>query len=229
MLLDTGVITFNGTPSPFEITPDAEDADLRKHLTSLRDMDALFAHLGVDTRLVDLPQIDDTQVQQLSILYRGFVRGEEITDPSAETSRILQQVGSCNLLSLITPGSAPDKWRLVDPFSPEVRQQFRWSSNEEDAQTIPITAYDIVEEDHLPTVLNMRLESIVGAYEAIADFPSTYGLANQRTLALITASNSSETRRDEFLGAAGAVNEWLIAEQGPEPHHLINRWQIAAR
>lgn len=227
-LLDTGAITFNDTPSPIAVTADAEDADLRKHLVALRDMSTLFAHLGVDTRLVDLPQIDDTQVQQLSILYRGFVRGEEIADPSAETSRILQQVGPWNLLFLITPGSAPDKWRLVDPFSPEVRQQFQWASNEEDAQTIPITAYDIVEEDHLPTVLNMRLESIVGAYETIADSPSTYDLANQRMLTMIAAADSSETR-EEFLGAAGALNDWLIAEQGPEPHHLINRWQIAAR
>lgn len=229
-LLDTKVIEFNGKPSPFEIMTSDEDAELREHLKTLHALTDLFEQLGVDTNLVDVSQIDKVQTRQLNILHRAFVQNQEITDASAEPSRVRQQVGPWSLMFLISPGSAPDKWRFIDPFSAETRHQFRWSSDEEgEGKPIPVTAYDIVEDEHLGTVLNMRLDAIVGAYEAIADFPSTYDLANQRVLALITAADSSGLRKDELLDAAASLIGWLLAEQGTEPHHLINRWQISSR
>ena len=78
-------------------------------------------------------------------------------------------------------------------------------------------------------MLNLRLSSIVGAYEAIADLQDTHGIANHRVLALITAADTTELRKDVLLEGASNLNEWLICEQGEEPIHLVNRWQIMAR
>jgi len=229
-LLSTGVIEFNGKPWPFLIDTSSMDAKLRRHLKTLHALTELFEHLGVDTQLVDMSQIDEVQSRQLNILYRAFVLNDEITDASAETSRVLQRVGPWNLMFLLIPGSKANSWRFIDPFSAEVRQQFEWSSDDNaEGDRIPVTAYDIVEQEHLGTVLNMRLSAIVGGYEAIADLPTTYTLANHRVLALITAADTSELRKDELLTTAASLNDWLIAEQGIEPHHLINRWQIAWR
>lgn len=229
-LLDTKVITFNGRRSPVEITPGGEDAWLRHHRDYLRSLTELLDHLGVDTDLIEPDQIDENQARQLNALYRAFVHGEEITDASARTSRVVQRVGQWHVLFLLSAGSAPDKWRCVDPFSPDSRQQFRWRASEADREgSIPVTAYDIVDDKHLETVLNMRLHAIVGAYEAISDFPTTFGLANQRVLALILAADASESRRDELLDAAARLNDWLLVEQVDQTHHHINGWQIAVR
>lgn len=228
-LIDTRSIEINGTPSPFVITKDDEDSQLRQHLAALRDLQELFDLLAVDTRLVDLTEITDAQAEQLNLLYRAVVRNEEIADPNWEVSRVLQKVGSWNLMLLIAPGGTPGQWRVVDPFSSETRQQLRWSSDEEgEEEPIPITAFDIVEEEHLTTVINLGLDSIVGAYQALADFPSTFGLANQRVLALISAADACDERQAEFLDGAERLSEWLISEEGGA-NHLINRWQIAAR
>lgn len=229
-LIDTQAITFDGKPSPVEVTQAGEDTWLRQHLDSLRSLAELLDHLGVDTHLIEPDQIDENQARQLNVLHRAFVQGEEITDASATTSRVLQQVGQWHLLFLVSAGSAPDKWRAVDPFSLDGRQQFRWhASDEGPEESIPVTAYDIVDDDHLKTVLNMRLDAIVGAYEAISDFPSTFALANQRVLALISAADASEQRRDQLLDAAERLNDWLLAEQDDQSHHHINGWQIDAR
>lgn len=228
-LLDTHLLEVDGVSSRLEIANTGETSTLRDHLHTLHAMTELFDHLGVDTQLIDLHQIDEQQARQLNVLHRGFVEKLEISDSSVEASRVLQQVGQWSLLFLISPGSAPNKWRLNDPFSTEFRSQFRWSAEEGGKDVIPVTAYDVVEEEHLSTVLNMRLDSIVGAYEAISDFPSTYTLANQRVLALITASDSSDMRRNQLLTAAASLNSWLIDEEGDTPSHLINRWQISSR
>lgn len=229
-LLDTQAIAFNGKVLPFEVTNSQEDPWLRKHLDELRAIAELCDHLGVDTHLIDVDQIDEAQARQLKVLHRAFVQDMEITDASAKSARVLQRLGQWNVMFLITPGNAPDKWRVVDPFSAGTRQQFIWRAGEgETGETIPVTAYDVVEEDCLGSILNMRLDSIANAYEAIADFSSTFNLANQRVLALITAADATAARRGDLLKAAEVLNDWLIREQGNEPHHLINRWQISWR
>ena len=229
-LLDTRVISIGGQACPLEITRGMEDTWLRRHLAYLSSLTDLLDHLGVDTHLVEPDEIDEAQARQLRVLHRAFVQGDELTDAKATTSRVLQQIGHWHLLFLLSPGSAPDKWRCVDPFAVDTRQQFRWSATETGMdESIPVTAYDIVDDQHLGTMLNMRLDAIVGAYESISDFSSTFTLANQRVLALISAADASGQRRDELLDAAARLNDWLLAEDVDQDHHHINGWQIAAR
>jgi hypothetical protein len=230
-LLDTKVLSISGNAVPIQITQDGDDDWIRRHLEYLRWLTELLEHLGVDTALVEPDQIDEHQYRQLKVLHRAFVKGEEVTDKTASMSRVLQKVGQWHLMFLLAPGSAPDKWVCVDPFSSEQRQQFQWSAGEKDGQeTMPVTAYDVVEDEHLATVVNSRLSDIVGAYEAISDFQTTFMAANHRVLALIRAADEFEQRKDELLGAATLLNDWLLAEDVEVTHHhQINAWQIIAR
>lgn len=229
-LIDTGLIEVNGNPMPIHVSGRARDAELRVHLAALTALTELFEYLGVDTRLIDLGEITDQQARDLHLLHRVFLQGHEVRDPSLRQSRILLAVGSWNLSLLSTQGSAPDKWRFLDPFTQELRAQFRWSADASAPQeAIPVTAYDTHEPKDLGTVLNARFSEIVGAYEDIAQFDSTYSLANHRVLALIAAAGETPARRDELLDAATLLNDWLLQEQGPTHHHRVNRWQILAR
>ncbi len=229
-VLDTKVLNVDGNALPIEITQNGDDDWLRRHLEHLRWLAELLEYLGVDTALIEPDQIDEHQHRQLKVLHHAFIKGEEVTVQSANVSRVLQSVGQWHLMFLLTPGSAPGKWVCVDPFSSERRQQFLWSAGEEDEQeTMPVTAYDVVEDEHLGTVVNSRLSNIVGAYEAISDFETTLTVANHRVLALIRAADGCEQRRDELLGAAAVLNDWLLAEDVEVTHHQINSWQISAR
>lgn len=46
---------------------------------------------------------------------------------------------------------------------------------------------------------------------------------------LVLAADANEERREEFLRAAGTLNDWIIEHEGETPVHLINRWQILHR
>ena len=229
-LLDTKVLSISGNAVPIEITQDGDDGWIRRHLEYLYWLTELLEHLGVDTTLIEPDQIDEHQYRQLKVLHRAFVKGEEVTDKTASTSRVLQKIGQWHLMFLLIPGSAPDKWVCVDPFSSDQRRQFRWSAGEQGEQeTMSVTAYDVVADEHLGTVVNSRLGDIVGAYEAISDFQTTFTAANHRVLALIRAADECEQRKYELLGAASLLNDWLLAEDVEVTHHQINAWQITAR
>lgn len=228
-MLDTQVVEFNGRPSRLEAVEVGEASWLREHLAYLQKIAELFARLDVDMNFIDVDQIDEKLSRQLGILHRALVLNEEIADSSAEPSRALLAVGEWNLMVLVTHGSAAGKWQVVDPFAADTRRQFRWSTDQDPKDAIPVTAYDALDDEHLPKVLNLRLDSIVGAYEAIADFESTFGLATQKVLDLIVAADAGERRKEEFLIAAESLNSWLAHEQEGNPVHLVNGWQISSR
>lgn len=230
-LAATGTIEVDGKSASLGKVIGGELTDSMEYAhAGLRRLAELFDSLGVDTDLVDLDSISHDDFSQLSVLYRAFIEGEEVVGDLPKSGFVLQRVGRWRLMVLAQTGSAPGRWRLVDAFSPDFRRQFWAQPEAEGSELHPITPYDLIEPEHLPLVLNLRLGSIVGAYEAITDWPgSTLGHANLRVLALITAGDACEDRRDEFLDAATKLNEWLLAVEGAEPHHLVNRWQILHR
>lgn len=229
-LIDERIIDFDGQASPLEVGDGSDAEDLRRHRSTLGKLAELFDYLGVDQALVDLGEITDDQGRKLMLLYHAFIDGQEINMKLDGISRILQPVGKCHLMLLAVPGASPDRWRFIDPFSTADDQQYRWISTlENEDRTIPITAYEAIDQEHLPTVLNMRLANIVDSYQSLAEHPDTGILANQMVLRLLRAADLCETRRSELLAAAGALNIWLIDHEGPETSHLLNNWQILRR
>jgi len=232
-LMEEQRVEINGTPSALGGAPDDASThlvELRGHLAALSELEELFDHLGVDGTLVDLDEISADAFHWLHALHRAFIGGEELRNDSGETGRGLVHFGRWAIMLMTIAGTEPETWRYIDPFDPSAPHMFRWSAEDDDGKNaIPVTAYDIVEQEHLPSILNLRLDHIVEAYEPISDGDRTMSLANQRVLALILAAGASDERRYEFLHAAEVLNEWVIAHEGESPVHLINRWQILHR
>lgn len=204
--------------------------DLNAQLAFLRQLDELFEYLAVDSKLVEFDDLDDQQILNLQNLHRAFIGGEEPYNEGGELSRGLMDAGPWMLMILVVPGNEANRWRYVNPFDPAAPHLFRWSADADDpSDTVPVTAYDIVEQEELAKLLNLRLDAIVPAYEAILDSPQTTNFANRRVLALILAADACKVREEELLDAAEALNEWLISLEGERTAHLINRWQILWR
>lgn len=232
-LMEKQAVEVNGEPSPVGGPVDDVSThldELRGQLEQLKELEELFSHLGVDGALIDLDDIEANSFRWLKALHRAFVGGEELRNESGDTSRGLVDLGRWTIMLMTVPGSEAGTWRYVDPFGPTAPHMFRWSAEDDDgSNAIPVTAYDLLEQEHLPAILNLRLDRILDAYEPIADSDLTMSLANQRVLAMILAADSVEQRKSEFLRAASALNEWIIEHEGETPVHLINRWQILYR
>lgn len=231
--LETGAIEVNEESTPLGVISDSSETDLselRRQLNLIHLMDELFEHLNIDGSLVDLDAVDDTQIRNVHTLHRALVRGEQVSNPDGEVARGMFSIGRGAVMLVILEGDTPGKWRFVDPFDPQAPHLFRWSADDDDpSKAFPVTVYDVVEKGDLPTILNLRLGSIVKAYDAIVDAERTTNLANHQVLALLKAADTSERRRAEFLDAAEALNEWVIEHEGALPIHLINRWQTRWR
>ncbi|WP_104129702.1 hypothetical protein [Cryobacterium sp. N21] len=230
-LLDRHPLVVDGGAIPFEkVTGD--DPELRRHLDYLCKLADLFKVLGVDAKLVNLSEIDQNQHRELQLVHSSLVNHKEFFAENGEPGWVVRQVGRWQLMLLVTRGSDPGSWRYIDPFAPESRHEFRAGrkrTDDDESEYIPSTMYEIVENGDLKSILNLWLERITEAYDVIADLPDTATMANLQVLSLISAADANEERRGEFLGAANALSEWLIATAGEEPHHLVNRWQILKR
>ncbi|MER7523940.1 hypothetical protein ABTZ44_06430 [Microbacterium oxydans] len=226
-LKNSRTIEIGGRESEYEMGDISDDGSLERQLQFMRRLQKLFSHLDVDTTLIDFDQVTDAQRRDLMNIYRSLMQGEEPTNKNGETSRFIAAVGQWHLMFLLVPGSSEARWKLLDPFDPAAPHMYRYSDGDDsDQESVPVTVYDTVEDEYLGTVLNLRLGSIVDAYEALSDQPRTLQLANLRVVALIAAADRSDLRRTALLTAAMSLNDWLIEQGDDLERHLLNRYQI---
>lgn len=220
-----------------ELHPEAPaSTNLRGLSDTLARFEALaelFDRLDVDQRLIIPAQITGEQMETLGLAYRAVVRSEELTARSGRPGRFDIRVGSFRILLVAVPGSGESSWRFFDPFEPANREKYRLYSvsDEPEAREVHGTAYEAVNAEEIANTLNLRLGTLVQAYESLEDQGTAQGLANLKVLQFITGSDTSEldVRREALLGAAHQLNDWLLAASGGESIHRINRWQILHR
>lgn len=197
--------------------------EMKRHLNFLRKVQAVFDKFNADTGLIDLDALTDDHLEHLRVLHEVFINGAAPGNRHDETGLMLVNIGEWALMLVVLGGEEPGEWRYIDPFDPESPQMFGWAAEADRAVTIPITAYDAVKSGDLSRILNLRLDLIDAAYDRIAGAGSTVSIANERVRALLDAADAVSSRREEFLRGAERLNEWLIAQDGDRPTHLLNR------
>lgn len=222
--------TIDGNVTPFAFDESPEDPQLREHLEILRKLDELCRVLGIDSDLISLTDVTDTQLRSLQYMHMSLIEGIELDAANASPGLMLESIGPWVIALLVLPGSDAAKWRYADPFQLENLPLF--SVYKRDASGVRTkrcaTAFDSVGEN-LHSVLNLNPGDAVRAYQLIEDLPDTTTLANLRVLDFIRAADHCEDRCEEFLDGAFALNSWLMNAEGDSPVHLINRWQILHR
>jgi hypothetical protein len=231
-LADTGKIAIGGRALTMDgpvVEQTPELVEMREHLVFLRRLRDLFGALGVDGALVDVDDLTDEHLENLRVLYDVFVNGATPGNTSGRPGRMLVSFGKWAVMLVVVRGEAADRWRYINPFDTDSPQMFRWAAQDEQNRTIPVTAYDVVEAEHLSKIVNLRLDLIDTAYERIAQAETTTAIANQCMRDLLDCVDAGGPRREEFLRGAERLNEWIIRQDGEVAAHLLNRWQIAWR
>lgn len=193
----------------------------------------LLVFLHVDCRLIDVDAIDEYQRKQLGYLDGALFKGHRVKaeDTEATAALVSSEIGQWRLYMLLLPHPDGAGGVAVDPFDPANRDRFRLYRTDESGNPVEAnaTVYDMLDREEFPLVLNLNLGSIVDAYELIAAEPSANWLANRTMLRLTHAADDCKPRRDEFLNAADALNEWIASREEPSARTTLNRYQIKAR
>lgn len=229
---DNQAFSVDDVENVVQASPSKDLQEIREHFEYLSTLISLCKHLGVDASLVELGPLEGRRGEQLVDLYGVMLEGKQVTIQYDGTAgRILQPMGQWSLQLLVTQNSTTGEWECSDLFQPQLQQQFVASGTNEtgDSQIDRVTPYDILENKHFPFTLNLHLDNIVNAYEEIAEYPATASYANLTVLKLISAADTVEARRIEFLDAALSLNSWLVSKSGKLPDHQINHLQIIAR
>lgn len=221
----------DGQKANFEFSPPENHDEMREYKDHLAKLSVVLLHFGADPALVALNEISPKQHQQLADLHDVIFGEKEIPDRYLGGGRIRQRVGNWAIELVVLAETEDTPARIMSLFDAGLSHHFAVSQDDDPAEngyTI-VTPYDILPKAELPHTLNLNLDGIVSAYTQIASYSTTLTYANYMVLSLIHASDIDEERVEAFLHAASELNEWIIREQGEQPIHLVNRWQIECR
>jgi hypothetical protein len=226
-------LIIGGTAHTSSNAPGVPDERLSVIRARLARLVELFDVLGLDDSFLESLQLSDKDKRTLLEFHTAFVEDEEVKATADGIGRYDFPIGSFKIVTLVTPGSTEAERRFVDPFDPQKRSELRIAGTKEDGSVEEIhwaTVYDSMQVADLATTLNLRLDVIVEAYEALENREVACQRANQMTLNLLSAADSVDgPRRDYLLVGAAALNDWLIANGEETPIYMINRWQIRHR
>lgn len=227
-IIDNKSLSIGDTLIPFSADDPDYDAQLRGHLRGLTELAELCDFLDVNKNYVDVDEISTAEMNQLLRVRRSLIDGEDQKLENDDLGLVELPIGDQTILLLALRTEKPEFWRFVDPFSPIEPRQFAWRVAESDKMSM-ITAYDAIRPGDFATVLNLRLQNIVAAYETNSGSDLNLSLANRSVLWLLTASDTEEKRRDELLSAAEALSVWLIEQDPEDAIHQVNYWQAIHR
>lgn len=209
----------------------SNEAGLRSELEDLRRLAAVFEFIGANTKLIDLNEVTDRQYKQIIDLHDPLVEKAEVKADLPGPGRIIQPVGKWRIELICFEGAQPGTFKVRHLFDPELIMHFARSiETEEGVKRHLVTPYDaFVDEGQLPYTVNLRLDGIVAYYRHISQYAKITDLATDTVLRLIDGSDKVSERREEFLEAAMALNDWVGEEGDQRAPYLVNRLQIIAR
>lgn len=213
--------------------PDLE-AELRRIRLELSRLIELFDELGISEELSAQLQLDDALRKMLAALYQGLIQDNPVRGSSDGTGRYDVTIGDHKIMVIVMAAEEDGFRRIIDPFDPTKRERFRIYRLNANGTAEPIewgTVYESVTPEDLATILNLRLQNIVAAYEALEDQTAAATKANFMVLRLLAAADlaTNESHRVSLLVGAADLCEWLRKEEPDSLVHRINWWQILHR
>jgi len=217
-----------------EFTSLENASEIQSHRDQIAQILELFDAFGLDDAIINTVEITEGDVATLRALHNGIVLNEEVGATTDGFGRYDFTIGRFKIMTVIAPGSTSNVTKIIDPFDPDKRAQFRIYRVAKDNSTEELDHWGTVYEPMLPaelaTTLNLRLTSIVRAYEALEDDVGARATANQTVLHLLQAADSvTGAHRDYLLKGAADLCDWLIEHRDDVLLYKINRWQVEHR
>lgn len=171
--------------------------------------------------------------QYLVMLHDALISGREIPTHQGGRGRMNVDLGGYQVVVLVSEGTQDGHRKIIDPFDPENRGEFRIFREGDDGQPEEIewaTIYESLHEDDFGRTLNLHVDNIADAYDALEDRNVALSTANQLLLNLLHAADKAEApMRSYLLRGAHNLSQWLVEKGDGDLLYNINRWQVWER
>ncbi|WP_349897426.1 hypothetical protein [Parafrigoribacterium soli] len=209
-------------------------AELEVVRTQLFHLIELFDELGIDDAVTAELSLDEGMKRMLFAFHQGIVENRPVRGTSDGTGRLDISLGPHKLMVIVLPAEEEGHRRIIDPFDPGKREQFRIYRLDGVGTAEPVewgTVYETVTPEDMALILNLRLGDIVSCYSALADRSGALNKANLTVLRLLSASDltTDERHRNYLLQGAASLCDWLLSEDVDSLIHRINWWQTKTR
>lgn len=226
-------LVIGGATMPPLPTKPKKMADLLFSRDRLREMVEVLNQFGISEELGRSLDMSASQRPYLVMLYDALVAGEEVKIDVDGIGRMNIQLGQYHVVALVLDGRDDEHKILLDPFDPKHRGEYQLVRKLDDGTIEEVrwaTIYESLQDDDFGRVLNLHVDSIADAYDALEDRNAALSIGNQMVLKLLAASDSAdEPMRTYILRGAENLANWLVTKGDNGVTHRINQWQIRKR
>lgn len=214
--------------------PLAPNVDDRRELEFVRariqEMVEALGYLDLGSELARSIPLGLQEKQYLVMLHDALLAKEDIPTHESGRGRMNVLLGDYQVVVLVSEGTKEDHRRIIDPFHPENRGDFRILREGEDGKPEEIewaTIYEALHEDDFGRTLNLHVDHIAEAYDALEDRNVALSIANQFLLNLLHAADKADApMRAYLLRGAGNLSDWLVEKGDGDVLYNINQWQV---
>jgi hypothetical protein len=173
------------------------------------------------------------EAQYLTMLYHAFVAGKEVELAVDGIGRMNLDFGDDIVVALVSNGQDGDHKKIIDPFDPIHRGEYKLVRQGVGGAIEEIhwaTIYESLHDEELGRVLNLHVDRIADAYDALQDRGVALSIGNQMVLKLLAAADSAgDAKRTYLLRGARNLADWLVLKGDGNATNQINRWQTRKR
>lgn len=199
----------------------------------VRQMVEILDSFDLGPELARSIPLDLQEKQYLVMLHDALLSGEEIPTREGGRGRMNVVLGNYQVVILVSEGSKDDHRKLIDPFDPENRGEFRILREGDDGQPEEIqwaTIYESLHDEDFGQTLNLHVDHIADAYDALEDRNVALSTANKFLLNLLHAADKADPpMRAYLLRGANNLSAWLVEKGDGDVLYRINQWQVWQR
>lgn len=154
--------------------------------------------------------------QYLVMLHDALLSGEEIPTHQGGRGRMNVKLGDYQVIILVSDGTKDDHRKIIDPFDPENRGEFRILRDGDDGQPEEIqwaTIYESLHEEDFGRTLNLHVDHIADAYDVLEDRNVALSTATQFLLKLLHAADQADPPHARLSTQGSQQSEQLAGRE----------------
>ncbi len=224
-----GELTISDVPGKISFTlteqQKARCKALQQHNKYLNDLKLLLQFFGINSSIIDISRLTDSDNQKLGILVSLFIYNREGSDFFDHTGLYRVTIRDLNI-AIFSLETEDNKIYAYDYFS-DFAKGLAVFGIMPNGEKVRVSPYLQVKPSELISYSNFKTSVIIESIISVGFSKATSPVLNNFILALLCQYDI--TKRPDILDLCEKINGFLLENENDDINHLINQYQITKR